>query len=400
MKLYTRLFLMFVVCVLTGLLPGCALPGASSGNPTIDPNMIITAAAATAYVRLSQTAVVSAFTATPSPSETPQPTATEVVIPTSVPTLVPMSGKVRANANVRNVPGKNNASDIGGLLLGERVSVIGRNDAATWLYIIYPSAPDGKGWVISNAITLDGEMGLLAVLIFPGGMDAEPVILPPFIYRITGTTLPPSTPAPENTKFGTLLQPANVRAGPSVGFLTIGILKPGTKVVFTGRIQENTWVQIDYPSGPGGRGWLLSALVQANDGYGGQPYFNVLGTPDGADAGGQPKPTEALPAAVPTKALPGVATNTPESPANSQDVIGVVTNQINVRAGPAQLFQSFGLLNPQEKVTVVGRTISGLWLRVKFAQSPDGFGWVASQYVKVQTVNIPYYNNEGTPVPK
>jgi len=385
----------FVGCVLASLiLAGCALPGATAPTATTDPNSIVTAAAATAFVRLSQVAALSTPTPSPTLTETPMPSATVYTLPTSIPTIVPMPGVMRANANVRGIPAKSKAHDIGGLMQGQKVNVIGRSEDATWYYILYADSPTGTGWVTVKAITMDGEMGLLPILIYPNGQEAEPIMLPPYLFYVTGTPQPPAAPPADWPKYGTLIQPANVRIGPSVGFLNMGVLEPGVKVTFRGRTDQNTWVQIDYPSGPGGHGWILSQLVQANDGYGNLPYYDVLGTPV--------TPTPDVPVATEdpnATPLPSeTATLTPPAPTGAA---GQVTAQINVRTGPAQTYQALGMLNPKDKVIVTGLTLNKLWYQIEYPGGPNGSGWVASQYVTVtgDMRSLPYFNDLATPIP-
>ncbi len=384
-KLFPLLIALFLV--------SCVLPGAASPTPTMDANVVITAAAGTAFARLTDTVAQETPTPAPIATETLSPSATPW--PTSIPTMEPIPGVMRANANVRGVPAKSKAHDLGGLLMDQAVKVIGRNAAATWLYILYADSPTGTGWVTMKAITLNGEMGLLPIVIFPNGEEGESLMLPPFLFTVTGTPLPPSTPPADWSKFGTLTQPANVRIGPSVGFLTIGVLQPGQIVTFRGRIAENIWVQIDYPSGPEGHGWILAELVQPNDGFGGLPYYDVLGTPvtqkpDVVEATADPNATP-LPTETPTPV--------PPTPAGAD---AEVTAQINVRSGPAQAYDSLGMLNPKDKVVVTGLTVNKYWYQIQYAASPTGYGWVASQYTSVlgDMRNLPYFNDQGTPIPQ
>ena len=60
-----------------------------------------------------------------------------------------------------------------------------------------------------------------------------------------------------------------------------------------------------------------------------------------------------------------------------------------------------GMLNPKDKVTITGLTMNHLWYQIQFSGSPDGIGWVSSQYVQVlgDMNHVPYYYNEGTKVP-
>jgi uncharacterized protein YraI len=381
------------------VLAGCSLPGAAQPAPTTDPQAIFTAAAETAFVKMTESTVLSTPTMEAINTEMPTPTIIEVVWPTSIPTIVPIPGVIRANANVRGVPAKSKLHDIGGLMMGQNVKVIGRNDAATWLYILYADSPTGTGWVTEKAITLNGEMGLLPILIYPFGEDGKAIMLPPLTYTVSGTPFPPSTPPADWDKWGTLTQIVNVRLGPSKGFLSIGTLNPGQIVTFRGRIAENAWVQIDYPSGPEGHGWILSELVRPNDGFGKLPYYNLLATPitpkpenpeSTSDPNATPEPSETPTPVLPTPILP-----------TSAGVEAEVTAQINARSGPAQGYQSYGMINPKEKVIVTGQTLSGYWYQIQYAPSPTGFAWVASNYLRVlgDLHNLPYFSNEGTSVP-
>jgi uncharacterized protein YraI len=383
----------FLLVVL--ILAGCSFPGTAQPAPTTDINLIITAAAATAFAKITEAAGLLSPTPSATLTEPPVPTATEMVYPTSIPTIVPMSGVVRSNANVRAVPAKSKTQDLGGIFLGNNVKVIGRNDAATWLYILYADSPTGTGWVTTKAITLDGDMGLLPIVIYPFGEEGEGIMLPPLLYTITGTPLPPSTPPAGWDKWGTVNQLAKVRVGPSTGFVSIGTLDVGQIVTFRGRITENEWVQIDYPSGPDGHGWISKELIVAHDGFGGLPYYNLLGTPV-TEAPVAPEVTTDPNA---TPAPTDTPTPEPPSPAG---VEAEVTAQINVRSGPAQTYDSYGMLNPKDKVVITGLTLNGYWYQIQYASSPTGYGWAASQYLKVlgDVNKLPYFTNEGTPVPK
>ena len=342
------------------ILAGCSFSGAAQPTPTADINLIVTVAAGTAFAKITEAAGLSSPTSSATMTDMPAPTATEMIYPTSIPTIVPMPGVVRANANVRSVPAKSKTHDIGGILMDQNVKVIGRNDAATWLYILYADSPIGTGWVTAKAITLDGEIGLLPIVIYPFGEDGKAIMLPPLLYSITGTPLPPSTPPAGWDKWGTINQLAKVRVGPSTGFLSIGTLNAGQIVTFRGRIAENEWAQIDYPSAP--------EVPEAT-----------------TDPNAKSVPTE-------------TPTPIPPTPSGAD---AEVTAQINVRSGPAQTNDSYGMLNPKDKVVVTGLTLNKYWYQIQYSSSPTGYGWVASQYLRVvgDMRYLPYFNNEGTPIP-
>lgn len=56
----------------------------------------------------------------------------------------------------------------------------------------------------------------------------------------------------------------NVRAGPGVDYERIGTLLAGQQVPALGRSAGGDWVQISYPEGPQGLGWVYTYLVEVN----------------------------------------------------------------------------------------------------------------------------------------
>jgi uncharacterized protein YraI len=279
---------------------------------------------------------------------------------------------------------------VGGLFFKNTVKVIARNDAATWYYIIFAESPTGTGWVLASAVDLQGDIAQLPIVIYPNDGDT-PLMLPPLLFAITGTPLPLNAPAP-GSKTATVMQQARVRVGPSIGFVGIGVIEPGAVVMLTGRIDGNGWIQIDYPSGPGGRGWISGDLIKAADGFGDLPFYDILGTPV---TPAPPTATLDPNATLPPTETPLPPTATPSGPQ------GEVLAQINARSGPASTFESYGLLEPGTKVTITGLTLSGLWYRIEFPASPTGFAWVAAEYVKPlgDMLKVPYFDNLGNPLP-
>jgi uncharacterized protein YraI len=163
-------------------------------------------------------------------------------------------------------------------------------------------------------------------------------------------------------------------------------------------VEGNVWLQIEYPSGLDGRGWVLSELVKFEGEYAGLPFFNLLATPqadDGADAA-EPAATEA-PSAEETAA----STSVVESPAEDKPY-GLTTAQINVRSGPASSFQSYGLIEANERVIILGQTLNGLWLQIEYLPATTGVAWVSSEYVDLMSDirNLQFFNIDGTPLPK
>lgn len=67
----------------------------------------------------------------------------------------------------------------------------------------------------------------------------------------------------DNGRVAIVQQQINVRSGPGTGFNSLGTLSPQDVVNLTGKDSNGTWLQIEYPSGPEGKGWVSAGFVQA-----------------------------------------------------------------------------------------------------------------------------------------
>ena len=258
-------------------LSSCDYGHSTTLPPTISPASVMTLAASTAHVKLTEIA--------PAPSATPSPTQTAILVtkqaslPTSIPAIYPIKGQINKKTGVYSLPVYNAGYQIGRFSIGQTIKVTARDETAGWLYIIFTKSPTGTAWVRTDTVNLFTDLGRLPVVIFPDGYDSAPILLPPFLYQMAGSPAPPGTPAADWPYFGKMTQPVNVRIGPSAGFLSIGTLKQGVLVTIKGRTTDNVWVMIDYPSGPQGCAWILSSFVEASTDFTTLPGYNVLGTP-------------------------------------------------------------------------------------------------------------------------
>jgi uncharacterized protein YraI len=187
----------------------------------------------------------------PLPSSTTSPTAT-VLPPTSTITLQPSAGLTLWQVNVRSGPGVYYAL-LGQINQDQSVQITGQDVSQEWFAILYPSGPDGRGWVTAKYIQADASASLpvLGLVTLPGG-----------------------TPAPQ----ARLSQKLNVRNGPGTHYDSLGILPVDSIVWLTGRNESGSWLQIDYPSTPGGKGWIIAGYVQVQDILG-LPALDSSGTP-------------------------------------------------------------------------------------------------------------------------
>jgi uncharacterized protein YraI len=163
---------------------------------------------------------------TPPPSQTPLPT----------PTLDPVEGVAIIQVNVRLEP-STTSEVLGALPPNSRVQIVGKDPGGNWWLILYPPGPNGKAWVAAQYVN-PSESGQIPLV------DGNELI-------------------PDNGVFGLILQQVNIRSGPGTNFNSLGTLKAQDSVTVTGRDVTGAWFQINFESGPDGKGWVNAAFVQA-----------------------------------------------------------------------------------------------------------------------------------------
>jgi uncharacterized protein YgiM (DUF1202 family) len=377
---------MIFVVILSSLLAGCALPGAAESTPTISVDAIRTMAASTAFYSLTEVALLASPTPSPTTSEMPLPPS---LTPTVEVKLEPIPGVATDNLSVRSEPRKG-ADNLGGIFYNQKVNVLARNDVATWYYILWSDSPDGKGWVAAGGVTLQNfDIGRLPIAFYDASHNL--ITLPPFIWEISGTPSPlPPVPSGDKIRPATVVQAANVRVCPSKGCMVMGFLQLGEQVNMTGRYGDNEWAQIDYPSGPGGKGWIArEALQPSPEGFGSLPYFNAIGTPI------TPEPPTSTPDPNLSPTPSDTPAPTPAGPAAQ------VLEQTIVYSQPSSLSSELGTLNKNEKIYITGQSLNGLWYQIQYPAFSDGRAYVSQKYIRVlgDMRKLPYFDNLGTPIP-
>ena len=166
---------------------------------------------------------------TPPPSETPLP-------PPPQPTIVPVEGTSSTQINVRAQP--STAGEVLGVIaVNTKIQIVGKDPGGNWWQIIYPTGVDGKGWVAAQYVKTADKPEVPVI----GGGGADP----------------------NNGNVAIIQQKLNVRSGPGTGFNSIGTLNPQDVVNLTGKDANGAWLQIEFASGPEGKGWINSAFAQA-----------------------------------------------------------------------------------------------------------------------------------------
>ena len=377
----------FYVIGILILLTGCSLPGAIAPTPTLDPAAIVTAAAATAYVKLTEIAGMASptpletATATPEPS-TSTPTATVEV------TLVPYDATCTANVTVRSWPGSGGEA-LGGIFYERSAQVLARNEKGNWFYIIWPDSPTGRAWVNSRAFKLKVDVGILPIALEVG--NGEVTFLPPIVWTVTGVPLPlPTVSNDPSLRPALVIQMANLRVCPTTSCMIIGNLQYGDRVIMTGRIGENLWAQIEYPSGPDGKAWISREFIQPEgNALSGLPYFNLMGTPV------TPEPPTGTPDPLISPTPANTSTPTPAGP------LAEITDVTTIYTLMSSLSPELGTLNPKDKIHITAQSLNHLWFEIQYPVDTTGRAYISSKYVRLlgDFRYLNYTDANGTPLP-
>jgi len=205
----------FLILPVSLLISGCGLNYSSSNLPTTTPYII---------------------TVTLPPAPNPSPTGV-FGSPIPIPTTEPVEGITSTQVNVRGEPSTSSAP-LGMLGPSTNVQIVGKDPSGYWAQIIFPQSPNGRGWLTLQYIKVKD-------------INAIPVI------SIASNLEPGHN--------GIILQQVNIRSGPGTSFNAVGLLNPKDVVALTGKDSSGIWLQIQFTSGPDGRGWVTAAFVKASD---------------------------------------------------------------------------------------------------------------------------------------
>jgi len=167
-------------------------------------------------------------------TQTPALSETATLLPAQ-PTTAPVEGMTSTQINVRAQP--STSSNVLGIIpANTKVEITGKDPGENWWQIHYPQGVDGKGWVTAEYITTTTT---------------------PDVPRISGDETDPN-----HGNVAIVQQQINVRSGPGTDFNSLGTLNPQDVVGLSGKDANGVWLQIDFPSGPEGKGWVNAAFVQ------------------------------------------------------------------------------------------------------------------------------------------
>lgn len=202
----------------------------------------------------------------------------------------------------------------------QTLTLLGRYDGTTWVKVRTPSGHEG--WV--NSYYLNMTVALYSL-------------------PLAGVTPSPSPTPPPTAIVAT--GALNVRHGPGVTYGVASVVYRGQTLAVLGRDGGANWLRVRLAGGS--EGWVGAHLVTLN------------------------VPLNSLPVAG-TPSAPGTAT-------------GVVTlGALNVRSGPGMEYEVITHLFEGQKVTLLGRTPSTGWVKVRLPAGSEG--WIATHLL---TLNVP-----------
>jgi uncharacterized protein YraI len=232
-------------------------------------------------------------------------------------------------------------------------------------------------------------MALIIFLLLSGcGAPASPAATetPTPLPFLTATLIPTFTPRPSLTPAPPTIAPTlapvtglvttqvNVRAAPDANASALGQLNYNDRVQVLGKDISEQWLMLIYPLNAGTTAWVTAAYIQFENGKVADLPV-VASTPPTLAAD-----TTSQPLATPT-ANPRFAT---------------LTKAINVRAGPASSYDSYGMLEAGKVVVTTGRNETNTWIQIEYSAGVDGRAWVAAAYVEGANLQgLPYFNNQG-----
>jgi len=160
------------------------------------------------------------------------------------------------------------------------VQIQGKDPSGNWYEIEYPQAKDGLGWVTAQYVNIQTQ-------------DAIPIV----------------AGAAGSGPSGVITQQVNVRTAPGTDSNSLGTLNARDVILLVGRDSGSLWLQIEYPAGPEGKGWVAAGYVQA-DGLDQLPIVGQTGQVIGTQT-----PTGVPPTVIPTPGFAAADNDSAQSPA-------------------------------------------------------------------------------------
>lgn len=174
---------------------------------------------------------------------------------------------------------------------------------------------------------------------------------------------------------------ANLRAMPDVNAALLGQIQAGTRYPVLGRSEFYPWLLLGDPATNQPIGWVFQDLVTISGNIG----LVALSTLEVGSPPPLPSPTLGSSSPMPTGTLTliGVALPT-ATPTSANAIVGLVTGDINIRYGPGIDFPRIGFARAGATFEIVAWHTQFPWVQIRYADAPNGFGWVAKDLLDIQ----------------
>ncbi len=222
--------------------------------------------------------------------------------------------------NVRSGPGVNYGV-VRKAALGEAVTLVGRNDAGTWVQL----QAGGQEWVNAYYVATSGSV---------------------FVLPVTSGGVGPSTGISAVVSGSVYL---NTRIGPGATYPIHQRLSNGQALTLVGRNSNASWVQI----ASGSVEWVNAAYLTIYGDRFSLPVSGAVGTAPGDGAGGYTDPFQAT---------------------------IVNAYYVNVRSGPSATFPVVRRVANGDQVKLIGRNANGSWVQLQPATG--GSEWINASFVR------------------
>jgi uncharacterized protein YraI len=242
--------------------------------------LVLASIAAASCTTIPSSGTATPFLITSTLPPTPAPPVASLPPPaTSAPAAAPIPGTTSSRLNVRGDP-SSASPPLGMIEPFSSVQIRGKDPSGNWYEIEYAQGKDGLGWVTAQYVTVQSQA---AIPVVAGASESGPS--------------------------GVITQQLNVRSGPGTDSNSVGTLNARDVVVLVGKDSGGLWLQIQYPAGPEGKGWVASGYVQA-DGLDQLPIVGQTGQVIGTET-----PTGIPPTAIPTSGIAATDDDSAQAPA-------------------------------------------------------------------------------------
>ena len=230
---------------------------------------------------------------------------------------------------------------IGFLEGGQQAGLVATDPDGAWWVIQIPYVEGGLGWVAKDQVVANNAANI-----------------PIATADVTKLNDGSST---EEGQQVSAIENVNIRSGPGLGYIKIGIVAKGQQVEAIGVSADGFWLAIRYPKENIDLGWISADYVIPQD-FEDLPVIELE-----LDTGALIVPT-------------------PKSGSPTATALNVV----NIRGGPGLQFEVLGRLEIGQQAEILGISPNKSWWLISIKTQGKDRGWVAVNFVKDEnTVGVP-----------